>query len=71
MLGVDRMIGNSTSGANGKLAADEAVFDTPAKQSSNPEKKSIVNLILFFWFLRLFKPEWLASYYVPSLSPLK
>lgn len=65
------MIGNSTPGANGKLALDEAVFDAPAKQSSNPEKKSIVNLILFFWFLRLFKPEWLASYYVPSLSPLK
>lgn len=26
---------------------------------------------MVFWFLRLFKPEWLVSYYVPPLSPLK
>jgi len=35
------------------------------------ESQGLVKLILFFWFLRIFKPEWLISYYIPSLSILK
>ncbi len=38
---------------------------------NDEESQGIVTLILFFWFLRIFKPEWLISYYVPSLSILK
>lgn len=66
-----RTIGNATSGLAGKPAVSGAMFDEPNKQSKDAEKKGIVNLILLFWFLRLFKPEWVASYYVPSLAPLK
>jgi len=42
---------------------------TDGKEVSEP--KGIVKLILFFWFLRLFKPEWIAAYYFPSLAFLK
>lgn len=35
------------------------------------EKSAVAKILLIFWFLRLFKPEWIISYYFPALSFLK
>jgi len=35
------------------------------------ERTGIVSLILLFWFIRIFKPEWIISFYIPSLKVLK
>lgn len=31
----------------------------------------MLHTLLVLWFLRLFKPEWLVTFYVPALGPLK
>jgi O-antigen ligase len=35
------------------------------------ERPAIVRMLLVFWVLRLFKPEWIISYYFPAFSFLK
>lgn len=35
------------------------------------EKSAVAKVLLVFWVLRLFKPEWIISYYFPALSFLK
>jgi O-antigen ligase len=39
--------------------------------ATNIDNPFIVKMLLVFWFLRLFKPEWILAYYFPALSFLK